>query len=107
MSVDPASSNDVTGDGYHRRRRLEDLDSEAVRNLVLSMPAIEQAKGVLMGCYGIDANSAFTVLTQVSSAKNLKVRDLAAAVVEAITDGPADASPCERVRRAMSDSPLG
>jgi ANTAR domain len=49
----------------------------------LTQATIEQAKGMLMGYYGISADTAFTVLTRWSQSSNTKVRDIAAAFVAA------------------------
>jgi anti-anti-sigma factor len=42
-----------------------------------TLPVIEQAKGMLMGRFGLDAEEAFTVLRTLSQEHNTKVRDLA------------------------------
>ena len=54
-----------------------------LRALVTSLPAIEQAKGMLMGYYGVDADTAFELLRRWSSTCNIKLRILSAAIVEA------------------------
>lgn len=41
-----------------------------------SMPVIEQAKGILMGHYGIDAQTAFDVLRRWSTHHNIKIRTI-------------------------------
>jgi hypothetical protein len=50
-----------------------------------SRPAIEQAKGVLMMTYAIDADAAFALLRRYSQYENVKVRDIARSVVEAMS----------------------
>lgn len=82
------------------------MEPDALRALAASMPLIEQAKGIIMGCFGCDAAAAFAVLTRVSSAKNVKLRVLAAAVVEAAssaTVAPVELAPmpCDQVRRVL------
>jgi hypothetical protein len=87
-----------------RRALLDAMDPADVRSLAVTMPAIEQAKGVVMGCYGGDAASAFALLHRVSSSTNVKLRDLAVAVVEAASHGPSDgsaSSPREQVDRVL------
>ncbi len=85
------------------------MDVTALRALAASMPVIEQAKGIVMGCYGVDADASFAVLSRVASSGNLKLRVLAASVVEAAsrrtgsTQGPGP-SPCERVGRVIHDA---
>jgi hypothetical protein len=78
--------------------------------MAASMPVIEQAKGVVMGCYGLDADAAFAVLRRVSSVGNLKLRALAVTVVEAASSQTPStqeprSSPCERVRLVIEGGP--
>jgi len=82
------------------------MDADALRAMAASMPVIEQAKGIVMGCYGVDATAAFGLLTRVSSTTNLKLRTLAATVVETAsnpggsTPGPGSSS-CDQVRQVF------
>jgi hypothetical protein len=46
-----------------------------------SMPVIEQAKGIIMARYGWSEDQAFDALRRASQRDNVKVRDLAAAIV--------------------------
>ena len=62
-----------------------DID-EAVRASASTRSAIEQAKGVLMLTHRIGAEEAFEVLRGCSQATNVKVRDLAAAVMAAVAE---------------------
>jgi hypothetical protein len=48
-------------------------------------PTIEQAKGVLMSAYGLDAEEAFTMLRLYSQQHNVKVRDVARELVESVS----------------------
>lgn len=61
-------------------RELIDL-----RRRLATLPDIEQAKGMLMGCYGLDADGAFSLLRRWSTTRNVKLRTLAADVVAAGT----------------------
>ena len=79
-------------DGQHRAdgradgQRLDGvggLDEEALRRLVVTQPVIEQAKGMVMACYGVDADGAWSLLTRLSSTRHVKVRDLCAGLVAA------------------------
>ena len=95
-----------------QRRRLDAMDPDAVRALAASMPVIEQAKGVLMGCFGVDADGAFAILRRVSSTRHVKLRDLAAVVVDAASsrtglDRATSTSPREQVRRALMQAQDG
>jgi hypothetical protein len=82
------------------------MDPDSLRALAASMPLIEQAKGVLMGCFGVDAEAAFAILRRVSSTRNLKLRLLAAVVVDAASGRPGEGqaagmSPADQVRQAL------
>lgn len=64
---------DVARGLAERNRQLE----EALATRVV----IEQAKGVLMERYGIDADAAFALIRRGARNDRIRVRDLAAAVV--------------------------
>ncbi|BBX67519.1 ANTAR domain-containing response regulator [Mycolicibacterium psychrotolerans] len=54
-----------------------------------SQPVIEQAKGMLMQTFGMDADGAFDILRAMSQNCNVKLRALAQFIVESWTrDGP-------------------
>jgi hypothetical protein len=55
-----------------------------------SRGAIEQAKGAIMGALGCDADHAWSVLRQASQDSNVKVRELAIALLEHISGAPAE-----------------
>ncbi|KRF21058.1 hypothetical protein ASG90_01195 [Nocardioides sp. Soil797] len=57
-----------------------------------SQPVIDQAKGILMARFRLDAEAAFAVLTRLSQDHNVKVRDIAAAMVDAVGDGAGSAT---------------
>lgn len=48
---------------------------------------IEQAKGMLMLCYGLDADAAFAMLRWWSRNRNVKIRDLAERLIEIAREG--------------------
>jgi PAS domain S-box-containing protein len=58
-------------------RERESLVSEAVADISINRAAIEQAKGMMMVIYGIDADRAFEVLRWRSQQTNTKLRRLA------------------------------
>lgn len=60
-----------------------DLTSE-VKQVVKSRAVIEQAKGVLMAAYGIDADRAFDILTWRSQVTHVKVKTVAAQFLAAV-----------------------
>lgn len=56
----------------------------AVANVVKSRATIEQAKGVLMAAYGIDADRAFQILTWRSQTTQVKVKTVASRFLQAL-----------------------
>lgn len=85
------------------------MDPDDLRLLAVSLPLIEQAKGILMGHYGCGADIAFTVLRRWSSSRQLKLRDLAAALVEEASrvDDGHDGPPRSAVERFVETQGLG
>jgi hypothetical protein len=67
----------------HDERGGEQVTPADLRALLTSQPVIERAKGVLMGYYGVDADTAFELLRQWSSTRNIKPHTLSHAVAEA------------------------
>jgi hypothetical protein len=68
-----------------RRTTAREVD-EAMELMSQSRPAIEQAKGALMISYGLDQEQAFRLLRVYSQRSNVKLRDVARNVVEALVD---------------------
>lgn len=56
---------------------------------LVSLPVIEQAKGVLVAQQGCDADQAFDLLCQTAQRSNLPVRDLAEQIVKKAQQGEA------------------
>ncbi len=69
---------DVTGS--KRSQTARDID-EAVRRSAESRGTIEQAKGIVMATLGVDADEAFCRLKRRSQNTNVKLRDLAHALI--------------------------
>jgi ANTAR domain-containing protein/PAS domain-containing protein len=70
-----------------RRTVSQEVDA-ALELIGRSRPLIEQAKGALMSAYAIDAEQAFALLRRYSQLRNVKVREVARVLVDAIaTDG--------------------
>lgn len=84
---------------------VERMDEVELRRLVGSLPVIEQAKGILMGYYGVGADRAFTILRRWSSVHHLKVRDLATLLVDHADTHPPDRA--SATRPAAPWSPFG
>jgi hypothetical protein len=62
--------------------RTEEYAAAAVEASAESRAVIEQAKGALMMAYGLDDDQAFAMLRWWSRDRNVKVRDIAARLVE-------------------------
>ncbi|QIX25547.1 ANTAR domain-containing protein [Nocardioides sp. JQ2195] len=61
-----------------------------------SQPVIDQAKGILMARFRLDAEAAFAVLTRLSQDRNIKVREISLAMVEIVSGtSPTDVEPSE------------
>jgi AmiR/NasT family two-component response regulator len=71
--------------GSKRSQTARDID-EAVRRSAESRGTIEQAKGVLMATLAIDAEQAFSILKRQSQNGNVKLRDLAALLLDVLAD---------------------
>ena len=70
---------------------ITDLRQEIAQlhDKLASQPVIEQAKGMLMQTFGMDAEAAFDILRVMSQNCNVKLRALAQFIVESWTrDGP-------------------
>jgi PAS domain S-box-containing protein len=74
--------------------------STALSGAAASRAQIEQAKGVLMAVYGISADRAFEILVWRSQETNIKVRDLAARFLAAIS-GKVSADTLNNVDHAL------
>ncbi|SDS98553.1 ANTAR domain-containing protein [Friedmanniella luteola] len=59
---------------------------EALRRRLANLPAIEQAKGVLIGFYAVDADAAFALLVRWSQHTNIKLHRLASDLITAAND---------------------
>jgi hypothetical protein len=65
--------------------RSVEPEVDGLRRKLETLPRIEQAKGVVMALYGIDADAAFDVLKRWSSSAEVGVRELAAELVDAVS----------------------
>lgn len=73
--------------GYVEAQEL----SEQLKDALRSRDVIGQAKGILMEKEGIDDEAAFAMLRQASQTQNIKLRDIAMAIVETTRGRAADA----------------
>ncbi len=62
--------------------------AEQLEQAMTSRAVIEQAKGVVMGQQGIDADAAFAVLRQLSQRRNEKLRTVAQRVIGGVRPAP-------------------
>ncbi|MFC6285407.1 GAF and ANTAR domain-containing protein [Nocardioides sp. GCM10027113] len=78
----------TAGQVLDRMARVEVLEREAVnlRRALETRPVIEQAKGVLVARHGYGPEEAFVALREESQQHNIKLRDLAARVVDEARD---------------------
>jgi ANTAR domain-containing protein len=92
-----------SADGAGFGRVDQDRISAEVREIVDRRAVIEQAKGMLMFIYGIDADTAFGILRWQSQQHNVKLR----LVAERIARGILELSePLPPARRAAFDNVL-
>lgn len=79
----------------------------SLRSAMESRAVIEQAKGVLMAAYQVDADRAFAILTRWSMQTNVKIRDLVVPLIAICLDdnhvGDRDAT-YRAIREAMDTS---
>ena len=68
----------------------EELKAEQMLQMVQYRRVIEQAKGLVMGSVGGDAGAAFTTLSRASQHFNIRLRNLAVALVEHVGRAPAE-----------------
>jgi AmiR/NasT family two-component response regulator len=61
--------------------------AEQLQTAMRSRAAIEQAKGILMGARGCQADEAFDMLVKLSQDRNRKLRDVAQVIIDDATAG--------------------
>lgn len=74
-------------------RQREHCTTEALRAITASRAVIEQAKGMLMLVYGIDADVAFEILRGQSQEHNIKLRVIAMQILADLVGLPKSKSP--------------
>ena len=73
-----------------------------LHNALESRPLIEQAKGILMGRYRVDAAGAYEIIRRWSMDSNIKVRDISAALVQiSVLGGRTQPEPSARALRVV------
>lgn len=103
-SVEGSDGESRAADAVLDVSRLE-REVEGLRRRILTQAAIEQAKGLLVGFYGIDADSAFAVLVRWSQHTNTKLHLMAADLVAAAS--APGGHPHAALQRFVDDLPKG
>src|SRR5215831_8813328 len=84
-----AATREDSAAARSQREQLHDSVFARLQARLDSLPVIEQAKGVLMAQAGCEPDEAFDILRRASQRTNVKVRDLAAEIVPAASQGSA------------------
>ena len=72
------------------------IENENLRRKIQTLPVIEQAKGILMGHYGIPAEAAFEMLRRWSQDTNTKLHMVAETIISERCQGQAFGSSLSR-----------
>jgi hypothetical protein len=100
-----AATREESASSRSDRQQLHDSAFARLQARLESLPVIEQAKGVLMAQAGCDPEKAFDILRRASQRTNVKVRDLAADVVDRASKGGARPSDASRRSRPNAEQP--
>lgn len=92
-----------TPDG--RDAAAQDHELHHLRVRLQSLPVIEQAKGLLIGLYGIDPDTAFELLRHWSSHTNTKLRLISERLVAAASHPRAGETPHQALLRVIQQWP--
>jgi PAS domain S-box-containing protein len=84
----------------HTDRVVSNRLGQEVDGIIDARAVIEQAKGILMLAFGIDANTAFAALAWQSQSRNVKLRQLATRLIADVTDNAALGAP---IRKSFED----
>lgn len=71
----------ATATAHASLHRATQREAEQLREALKSRAVIDQAKGILMAEHRCDADEAFTLLSNLSMSSNVKVREVASAIV--------------------------
>ena len=82
-------------------RDIEEVSGRSIAAARASQEVIDHARGVLMAVYGIDADAAWTLLRWASQNSNVKLRDMAGELVQAVPAGPGESALRARVERIL------
>lgn len=87
------------------RDAAKDQELHHLRVRLQSLPVIEQAKGLLIGLYGIDPDTAFELLRHWSSHTNTKLRLISERLVAAASHPHAGETPHQALLRVIQQWP--
>ena len=87
-----------------RRNDLQPAVEEALDHALEHRSVIDLAKGAIMAAHGVDADTAFAILRATSSVSNLKLRDVAARLVDALSRQSHDPTAAARVDALLHES---
>lgn len=82
-------------------RDIKEFSDRSIAAARATQEVIDHARGVLMAVYGIDADAAWSLLRWGSQNANVKLRDLARALVRCVPDGPGEGALRSRVERIL------
>ena len=94
----------VINDLSHRLRTATDVEiGTAVRASAATRSEIDQAKGIVMAAFDIDADQAFALLKWHSSHANRKLRDLSGALIDRLSAADPDLPLRQRLSTVFTD----
>ena len=94
----------VINDLSHRLRAATDVEiGTAVRASAATRSEIDQAKGIVMAAFDIDADQAFALLKWHSSHANRKLRDLSGALIDRLSAADPDLPLRQRLSTVFTD----
>lgn len=94
----------VVTDLSHRLQAASDIEiGAAVRASAATRSEIDQAKGIVMAAFDVDAEQAFALLKWHSSHTNRKLRELSAAVIDRLSSADPDLPLRQRLAAVFAD----
>lgn len=87
-----------------RRAHSAEQEVDGLHTAMKTRADIEQAKGIIMAMRGLGADEAFAVLSEQSQNRNIKVSDIASAMIDSIVRFPSEGTVHDNSRRSSSRS---
>jgi hypothetical protein len=85
------------------RRDWDNVEAVDLRAVLSSLPAIEEAKGILMLHFGVDSTTAFALLRRASSHNNVKVSEISGRIVDAVVSVSGPGAGAHQLKIVLSD----